>query len=201
MPPPCWSQARRRSGRSRRVPSGGSSIGFGMTAARSCSRQSCRRTSCRALRRPDRTFGPTTGPTIQTAAGVTIVLMMGRRLVLGLLLAWLPLQGFAAVAMPFCRHALHTPVDASAGHRHDGAAGGTEHRGHHGTASDEAPSTGKPLTCNDCGACQLACAPAAPPAVGVAALAPTHAGVFAPEPCEPGGFIPEQPKRPPLTRG
>ena len=30
-----------------------------------------------------------------------------------LMILWLPLQGFAAVAMPFCKHALHAPGSES----------------------------------------------------------------------------------------
>ena len=128
---------------------------------------------------------------------------MLRRLVIALLLAWLPVQGIAAVAMPFCRHAMHqAPVDVHAGHHHGGSGNGVGHHADHGSSTlDEVPSTASVLNCNDCGACQLACAPAAPPAALAFALPPALAGVFALDPPEPRAFVPEQPQRPPLTRG
>lgn len=77
---------------------------------------------------------------------------------------WLPLQGYGAVAMPFCKHGPAMPVSLAAApsHAEDGHGG---HAGmpHHDHAADRQPAgstdahTG--LGCNDCGACQLACAP------------------------------------------
>lgn len=87
---------------------------------------------------------------------------------------WLPLQGYGAVAMPFCKHGPAMPdasvvvsvqVDSQSGdfqHGHEGHAGMQHHDSAAGTQpvhpdspTDEHAGVG----CNECGACQLACAP------------------------------------------
>lgn len=79
---------------------------------------------------------------------------------------WLPLQAYGAVAMPFCKHGPAMPVSlaavpahADAQHGHEGHAG----MPHHDHEADRQPADSTDgqagLGCNDCGACQLACAP------------------------------------------
>ena len=121
---------------------------------------------------------------------------------LGVLL-WLPLQGIAAVAMPFCRHALNGPQSHAvasaiehAAHR-DHAA----HDGHDGHDTHGPSDTGSSLRGNDCGACHLACAPAVAPAAAGTLLAPVASERLIADPSKPRAFIPEQPKPPPLQRG
>lgn len=93
-----------------------------------------------------------------------VLLMSFRRLLAVLLLLWMPLQGIAAVTMPFCAHALsgHAGAIEAAGAADHGAQR-SEHSAHH--HSDE-PHDG--LACNDCGACNLACAPAIPATLYIA---------------------------------
>jgi hypothetical protein len=131
---------------------------------------------------------------------------MLRRLVVCLLLLWLPLQGMAALTMPFCRHGqepgaaaatehaaqLHT-AHVHAGHRHD--------PGPPAQPGAEQPPAADHLACNECGACHLACAPAVPShaAEGLAPLPGTPR--LGPPPCAPPAVVLEQPNPPPLTRG
>ena len=75
------------------------------------------------------------------------------RFFLCIVMLWLPLQGYAAVIMPFCQHALGdaggAPMSGDQEHQHhDGKAANGEH--HHGHDT-------KGFACNDCGACHLAC--------------------------------------------
>ena len=110
-----------------------------------------------------------------------------RNLILGFLLLWLPLQGFAAAGMSFCRHH-QTPPPAM-------QAGMQDHDIGHNCGHD-APSVTPQTQCDDCGYCHLAGAPA---------LLPTLAGMpdnasfsfkFAFNTDFPL-FFPEQPQRPP----
>lgn len=121
-----------------------------------------------------------------------------RSLISVLMILWLPLQGFAAVAMPFCEHAMHrAPAGMDAGanaHQHHAV-----HQSHAlaGDASDQHGHSGTALDCKDCGACHLACTPAAPahaPAVHLDAsyAYSERAPALAPL------FIPDQPHHPPL---
>jgi len=94
-----------------------------------------------------------------------------RTFVLSVVMLWLPVQGFAAVAMPFCQHALgHSGAVQTNGahgehhyhkHHHDKGSGSSSH-------SNGSPSG---LSCNDCGACHLACSPVVPSA-DVAVMSP-----------------------------
>ena len=79
---------------------------------------------------------------------------------------WLPLQGYAAVAMPFCERNPVTrnstgATDAHVGHvptsQKVGAAGA--HANHAGIHADEPKGKHKTLGCNGCSPCHLACAP------------------------------------------
>ncbi len=125
-------------------------------------------------------------------------------LVLALLL-WLPLQGIASVAMPFCRHA--ESMQASTAH------GSDSHAGTHDPATHAGGDTGHPypmgadphggvegsnLSCNDCGSCQLACAPVMASALWSMLAPPATSERIAMDPSALLTFIPEQPKRPPL---
>lgn len=112
-----------------------------------------------------------------------------RNLILGFLLLWLPLQGFAAVGMAFCRHD-HTPPPAVQaevpGHHVDHDCGHDQ----------DSPSATPQTPCDDCGYCHLGGAPALPPTpagLGYDAgfsfkfVFDTHFTLF----------FPEQPQRPP----
>lgn len=115
---------------------------------------------------------------------------LSRNLILGFLLLWLPLQGFAAAGMASCRHD-HTPPAAQAeAHVH--------HAGHDCGHDQDSPSASTQVPCDDCGYCHLGGAPALPSTpVGLGDDAgfsfkfvfDTH---FPP-------FFPEQPQRPPLA--
>jgi hypothetical protein len=133
---------------------------------------------------------------------------MARKIVALFLLSWLPLQGIAAVDMPFCQHAL-----LGASHRHAGVETGVAHQHevqsdararHHHSATHSTPATGAPnpsfadLECDDCGACHLACAATIPVSLsmmlGALAYAPT------PGPLQTLlEFTPQQPDPPPLA--
>ena len=90
---------------------------------------------------------------------------------------WLPLQGYGAVAMPFCErgagpsfagasdhHADHSLASKQVGALHD----------HHASDGGKLPDTSKgqhkSLSCNGCSPCHLACAPAIAVAVPSVAL-------------------------------
>lgn len=119
-----------------------------------------------------------------------------RIFVVGLLMLWLPLQAVAAVSMPFCAHA--GPVDAARTaapeqHHHAGSVPDSDGHGHqHG---DQHPAAGS-LQCNDCGTCNLACAPAVPASARLPLAAPVavEPGFLAQS---YGLFVPEQPQPPP----
>lgn len=126
---------------------------------------------------------------------------------------WLPLQGYGAVAMPFCKHgpampdssvAVPVQVDSQSGdfeHAHEGHAG----MQHHDTAAGHQPadpgnSTGEEagMGCNDCGACQLACAPSI--VSRIANVVSLGSPVYDLLPVESLDSVsPEQLQRPPLT--
>jgi hypothetical protein len=109
-----------------------------------------------------------------------------RSLALLLLLVWLPLQGVAAAAMPFCEH---QQAPAGAADRHDG------HPQDHRSADHGVPAG----NCDDCGVCQLACAPAMPSQSTVPAMsAATQRAAF--ECGTPPPFVPDRLHRPPLAR-
>ncbi|MDD5329265.1 MAG: hypothetical protein PHX38_04615 [Sulfuricella sp.] len=114
-----------------------------------------------------------------------------RKLILAFLLLWLPLQGFAATGMSYCRHD-HTPPHAAMHGQHAMA-------GSHVCCHDQNSSSPQHQTSgDDCGYCSLAGAPA---------LLPTVAGLT-----DDAGFsfkfdfdthfpliFPEQPQRPPYA--
>jgi hypothetical protein len=128
-----------------------------------------------------------------------------------LIALWLPLQGYAAVAMPFCQHSMtaapaHDGAADHSRHHHDGHSPVT-HVDHPGSSSqsadDDSPrsaviSNAHSLACNDCGACHLACAPAIAAIVSVPLL--TAGSVLESALADsPHLFYPELPQRPPLS--
>ena len=75
---------------------------------------------------------------------------------------WLPLQGVAALAMPFCKHGSHLPGPTDpASHMHVDTSLQHDHPVAHALRCDHVDSSGG-LACNDCGMRHLACSPAAP---------------------------------------
>jgi ferredoxin len=131
---------------------------------------------------------------------------------------WLPVQGYAAVAMPFCQHAMaghraanppHPSSDTADVHAHHaGPAHHGDHAhaaatdnpgaGHHSAPGDEANDEVGKLGCNNCGACSLACSPAIVEPAGVQFSSGRAA--FAPTLLPPSHtFYPEQDHRPPLS--
>jgi hypothetical protein len=118
-----------------------------------------------------------------------------RIFVIGLLMLWLPLQAVAAVSMPFCTHAGSADAAYAAvqeQHHHSHSMPDSDSHGHQ---ADQHPAAGS-LQCNDCGVCNLACAPGVP----ASAMLP----LAAPVTVEPdflaqshGLFVPEQPQPPP----
>ena len=98
-----------------------------------------------------------------------LIMSCWKKLVIVFVALWLPLQGYGAVAMPFCAHGPSMP-DSSAtmsvhleAHADGGghvAARTHDHAASHDThSSDKSSHKHAGLGCNDCGACQLACAP------------------------------------------
>ena len=124
---------------------------------------------------------------------------MWRCFLLVVFMLWLPMRGFAAVAMPFCMHALGDS---------DGVQMNVAHHDHtHHKHLDHSPlpaythyhqghTTG--LLCNECGACHLACAPLAP-CVTVSFVVPCGHTFGDLPPASPSLFVPEQLERPPLS--
>src|SRR3982750_2113905 len=105
------------------------------------------RSSCTRLSRP--TSYKNSSAILQTMRASIALLMM----------FWLPLQGFAAVAMPFCDHVTHRAATADA-HAHH-----SMHHAHagHGMQDHQLPPEGSAtLDCDNCGACNLACTPVVP---------------------------------------
>ena len=92
-----------------------------------------------------------------------------KKLVIFFIALWLPLQGYGAVAMPFCDHGPSMPDSSAAAsahaEAHDRIQGQVANPNHdHATdhdsfRSDKSSQKHAGLGCNDCGPCQLACAP------------------------------------------
>jgi len=126
-----------------------------------------------------------------------------RSLVAFFLLLWLPLQAVAAVTMPFCAHAGHSHESAAAAmsdvEEHDIAF----HRDRQGPLDShhqhEPDSGSQVMNCNECGACHLACSPAAPATAVILAHTSLRQSYFLHTPARPALFVPEQRKRPPLA--
>jgi ferredoxin len=126
---------------------------------------------------------------------------MMRRLVVSFLLLWLPLQGLAAVTMPFCRHALDADTQPAA--QPQAHAQHSHHAQEHGAPVQERHAADDPggLACNDCGACHLACAAVMLSEPPVHTLALAAARVNLPPPLSPPALVLDQPNPPPLSRG
>jgi len=126
---------------------------------------------------------------------------------------WLPLQGYGAVAMPFCKHgpampdssvAVPVQVDSQSAdlqHGHEGHAGMQHHDSAAGSQTvhpDNSTDEHAGLGCNDCGACQLACAPLI--VSRISNVVSLGSPVYDLLPVESLDSIsPEQLQRPPLT--
>jgi ferredoxin len=120
-----------------------------------------------------------------------------RVFVIGLLMLWLPLQAIAAVSMPFCPHGGTGGVAQPADHEHHDHKHPVPDSSHHESQDgDHHLATGALQQCNNCGACNLACAPAVPVcALLIAGAALTVQSYFSAAP--PGIFIPDRPQPPP----
>lgn len=123
-----------------------------------------------------------------------------RLFIIAFQMLWLPLQAVAAVSMPFCAHAgpadaAHTAVPEQ--RHHAGSIPGSDGHGHQ--HDGQAPAAGPLQQCNDCGACNLACAPAVPTSVVVLLAAAVTAELdFLVQSHD--RFVPEQPQPPPNSR-
>lgn len=97
---------------------------------------------------------------------------MLRKVIILFLVFWLPLQGVAALAMPFCEHMAAGVAHEHAQVQHDGHDahhGGGDGNAAHGDDANQAP-------CDQCGLCHIACAQAVPPGGGAVAASaqPMH---------------------------
>jgi ferredoxin len=121
---------------------------------------------------------------------------------------WLPLQGYGAVAMPFCQQ--HGMAAAGAAHAEPSQEHHGGHSGHMAHADSPRDAAGvslaghgssdaaSGLACNNCGVCHLACSPAIS-AISSIAVVIGHS-VLEPSPADsPHFFYPEQLQRPPLS--
>jgi len=112
-----------------------------------------------------------------------------RNFILGFLLLWLPLQGFAATGMTFCRHNHTPPVAVQAETQ-------VNHEGHDcGHMQDQTSATPQ-MQCDDCGNCHLGGAPALLHTLTGLSDSASYAFNFAFDTHFPL-FFPEQPQRPP----
>ncbi len=131
-----------------------------------------------------------------------------KTVLVALISLWLPLQGYGAVAMPFCQQhgmaAAGTKL-ANTSQEHHGAHSG--HMAHKHSPTDGAgishaehggSDAASGLVCNNCGACHLACSSAIPAIAPVAVL--IGDSVLEPSPADsPRFFYSEQLQRPPLS--
>jgi hypothetical protein len=123
-----------------------------------------------------------------------------------LMMLWLPLQGVAAVAMPFCMESARPGVDAATSNPHldhQHVAGvhsedvnaskvpGTSHTPRHGEHSPH-------LQCNDCGVCHLACAPMVGVAVQTQVVPDSETFSSSPQAFPPAHLL-DPPHPPPLA--
>jgi hypothetical protein len=116
-----------------------------------------------------------------------------RALIAVLMMLWLPLQGFAASAMPFCGHAMHRAAAAHAAeHAHH-----SMHAAHSMHHDQQPPGEGARLHCDNCGACNLPCSPAVPAHTAAHQVLARYAYNDR-VPAMRRLFIPEQPLPPPL---
>jgi ferredoxin len=129
-----------------------------------------------------------------------------KTVIVALISLWLPLQGYGAIAMPFCQqHGMAAAGTGLADTEHHDAHPG--HMAHNDSPTDAAgishakhassDATGG-LACNNCGACHLACSPAISAIAPIAALIGDFDLESAPAD-SPHFFYPEQLQRPPLS--
>jgi ferredoxin len=132
-----------------------------------------------------------------------------KTVLVALISLWLPVQGYGAIAMPFCQqHGMakaETAYPAGTSQEHHDAHPG--HMAHHASPNDAAEiGLSEPggedvtsgLACNNCGACHLACSPAIPAIAPVAALIGEPV-LDSSRADSPRFFYPEQLQRPPLS--
>jgi hypothetical protein len=124
------------------------------------------------------------------------------KFIISLLMAlWLPINGYGAVAMPFCQHggadmSAHATMpagDHSGMVHHADPDSGAEHDAGPSVSTDPTLSG---LVCNDCGVCHLACSPVLMSETIL--FEPAGHNVFDVQVHpSPHSFSPEQPQRPP----
>ena len=99
-----------------------------------------------------------------------LTMRVWKKLVIVFIALWLPLQGYGAVAMPFCAHGPSMPDSSASVSAHtdsddrEDVAHVTDGIHDHAVSQDSSSSDKSShkhagLGCNDCGPCQLACAP------------------------------------------
>ncbi len=133
--------------------------------------------------------------------GYTVNMRRWRISLVLLMSLWLPLQGVAAVVMPFCKHSLIAgTADLHQAHKASANLDHSAHLGEHDVQlSDDSHGLGKTIAsaCDDCGHCQLSGA-CTLPAAELQASFTTVAVV--PSSILPAlaGVVPHHLKRPPL---
>jgi len=131
-----------------------------------------------------------------------------KTILIALISLWLPVQGYGAVAMPFCQqHGMAGAGTSDTGPSQEQHVGHSDHMAHHDSPSDAAGishaehaggDAASSLACNNCGACHLACSPAISAILSMAVL--IGHSVLEPSPADsPHFFYPEQFQRPPLS--
>jgi len=120
--------------------------------------------------------------------------LFGRKLLLVLIMLWLPLQGALAAVMPLCRHENNTATlaDASAP-----SAQAACHEMHGAMDADQNTTTSK-LPCDNCAPCHAGCN--APIPSVAATIIPDNSSSYAiSRNSRITLFVPAQPQRPPLV--
>jgi len=125
-----------------------------------------------------------------------------RSLLVLLMSLWLPLQGVAAVVMPFCKHSLIAgTADLHQIHKATANSDHSAHHGqqHHGQPSDHNQDLSKNVVsaCDDCGHCQLVGACMLPAAELQTSFTAVAAEPYSLLPAL-AGVTPHHLKRPPL---
>jgi hypothetical protein len=121
---------------------------------------------------------------MDSKGNASIIAIVIKKFLFAFVVLALSLQGFAAVAMPFCQHQpAHHYVTGS-------SDGPTAHE--HGQAQDD-------FNCDDCAPCQVCAAPAIP-AVALISFPEAAPSLITAAPVYFSLFVPEQPQPPPLSR-
>lgn len=138
-------------------------------------------------------------------AGYTVPMPRLKTLIVLILSLWLPVQGMAAVVMPFCKHSMVAGESMMHEAHRPPVQGANDHHGHSAehahampSGNDDAAGGGATLNaCDDCGQCALSAASALPvaglPAATIVATAPPDS--FLPA---LAGIVPHRLNRPPL---